>query len=81
MPPFPYPRLFPLTDSLSLRSAVMDRAVGNTGGLGGVFGLMWAIGKSPFQFPEGRPWKPSWQYRFFMFISNFMQKFAKKKDD
>jgi len=60
---------------------VMDRAVGNTGGLGGVFGLMWAIGKSPFQFPEGRPWKPSWQYRFFMFISNFMQKFAKKKDD
>ena len=59
----------------------MDRAVGNTGGLGGVFGLMWAIGKSPFQFPEGRPWKPSWQYRLFMFISNFMQKFAKKKDD
>ena len=56
---------------------VMDRAVGNTGGLGGVFGLMWAIGKSPFKFPEGRPWKPSLQYRFFMWIGNLVAKFSK----
>lgn len=56
---------------------VLDRAVGNTEGLGGVFGILHAIGKSPFKFPEGRPWKPSWQYRFFMFLGNFMQKFSK----
>merc|ERR1712193_568223 len=56
---------------------VLDRAVGNTEGLGGEFGILHAIGKSPFKFPEGRPWKPSWQYRFFMFLGSFMQKFSK----
>merc|ERR1712159_742701 len=27
-----------------------------------------AIGKSPFKFPEGRPWKPSLRYRLFMWF-------------
>ena len=36
--------------------------VGNTGGLGGAFGLMWALG-SPLPAPEGRPWSPSLQLR------------------
>merc|ERR1712159_561468 len=57
---------------------VMDRAVGNTEGLGGVFGLLWAIGKSPFKFPEGRPWKPSLRYRLFMWFGALAAKFQKK---
>ena len=63
---------------------VMDRQLGNTGGLGGVFGLLHAIGKSPFAFPEGRPWKPSFRYRLFMFMGNLAGKlsgFFAKKDE
>ncbi|GLC56220.1 WD repeat-containing protein 91 [Pleodorina starrii] len=41
---------------------VMDRMVGNTNGLGGVFGLMWALG-APLPAPEGHPWSPSLQLR------------------
>lgn len=38
-----------------------DRTVGNSGGLGGLFGLLYGIGvKLPF--PEGRPWRPSPQW-------------------
>ncbi|KAI8466288.1 MAG: hypothetical protein J3K34DRAFT_434302 [Monoraphidium minutum] len=43
---------------------VMDRRVGNTGGLGGAFGMLWAIGV-PFPYPEGKPWESSWQQRLF----------------
>jgi hypothetical protein len=39
---------------------VMDRRLGNTGGLGGAFGLLYAIG-CPFPYPEGHPWQSSWQ--------------------
>jgi hypothetical protein len=52
---------------------VMDRTVGNTGGLGGVFGLFNAVG-SPLPFPEAQPWKRSKRYRFFNFIGSFMSK-------
>lgn len=45
----------------------MDRRVGNTGGLGGVFGIFYAIGK-PLPFPEAKPWKMSKRYRFFQFL-------------
>merc|ERR1712029_1074696 len=37
---------------------VMDKETGNTGGLGGIFGLFYAIGY-PLPFPEAMPWKPS----------------------
>ena len=37
---------------------IMDRSVGNTGGLGGLYGVLYAIGK-PLPFPEARPWKMS----------------------
>jgi len=40
---------------------VMERSIGNTGGLGGVFGPAYAIGK-PLPFPEANPWKPSKRY-------------------
>ena len=37
---------------------IMDRSAGNTGGLGGLYGVLYAIGK-PLPFPEARPWKMS----------------------
>ncbi|KAF8056384.1 hypothetical protein HT031_006384 [Scenedesmus sp. PABB004] len=43
---------------------VQDRRLGNSGGLGGAFGLLYAIG-CPFPFPEGKPWAPSLQQRLF----------------
>ena len=39
---------------------VTDRSIGNTGGLGGLYGILFAIG-TPLPFPEANPWKPSWQ--------------------
>ena len=44
---------------------VMERSVGNTGGLGGIFGPAYAIGK-PLPFPEANPWKPSKRYKMLM---------------
>jgi len=43
---------------------VMDRTIGNTGGLGGVYGILYAIG-APLPFPEAQPWEKSWQYSLF----------------
>jgi len=37
---------------------VMDKEVGNTGGLGGAYGIFYAIGYG-LPFPEGQPWTPS----------------------
>ena len=37
---------------------VLDKETGNTGGLGGVFGLFYAIGYA-LPFPEAQPHKPS----------------------
>jgi len=44
----------------------VDKTVGNTGGLGGVFGIIHAIGGS-LPFPEGKPWKPSLRWEAFSF--------------
>lgn len=41
---------------------VIDRTVGNTGGLGGAFGFFWATGNA-LPFPECQPFKGSWQLR------------------
>jgi len=43
---------------------VMDRECGNTGGLGGLYGVLYAIGKG-LPFPEAQPWKISMRYRLF----------------
>ncbi|CAK8990113.1 unnamed protein product [Durusdinium trenchii] len=43
---------------------VMDRMVGNTGGMGGFFGVLWRIGKG-FPFSEGQPYAPSTGYWLF----------------
>uniref|UniRef100_A0A7S0FM62 Uncharacterized protein n=1 Tax=Pyrodinium bahamense TaxID=73915 RepID=A0A7S0FM62_9DINO len=44
---------------------VMDRFIGNTGGLGGFFGVFTVIGKT-LPFEEGRPWQPSWGYALYV---------------
>lgn len=48
---------------------VMDREVGNTGGLGGVYGLIYGIYPNLLMFPEAQPWSPSPQYQFFQFTT------------
>jgi hypothetical protein len=46
---------------------VVDRNVGNTGGLGGLYGILYALDR-PLPFPEAQPWKKSWQYDLFQKI-------------
>jgi hypothetical protein len=41
----------------------MDREVGNTGGLGGVYGILYGIYPNLLLFPEAQPWSPSPQYQ------------------
>mgnify|MGYP002862563143 FL=1 len=58
---------------------VMDRQLGNTGGLGGVFGILYAIGYG-LPFPEAQPWQKSIQYDLFQKVSGVtseIQKFVK----
>ncbi len=52
---------------------VTDRNVGNTGGLGGLYGILYALGK-PLPFPEAQPWKQSWQYSFFQKIGSLVDR-------
>lgn len=55
---------------------VMERSMGNTGGLGGVFGPAYALG-SPLPFPEANPWKPSKRYRALMLVGNLLGRLKK----
>jgi hypothetical protein len=57
---------------------VMDVSVGNTGGLGGLFGPLYAVGKG-LPFREAQPYKPSLRYRAFNFIGSLASKFSEKK--
>lgn len=47
---------------------VMDRRIGNTGGLGGAFAFFYGVGK-PLPIPECHPYKPSRRLRFFQTVS------------
>jgi len=51
---------------------VLDKETGNTGGLGGVFGLFYAIGRG-LPFPEAQPWKASPIYGFGMGFNKQIQ--------
>ena len=51
---------------------VMDKETGNTGGLGGVFGLFYAIGYA-LPFPEAQPYKPSPLYGALMSANRAIQ--------
>jgi len=54
-----------------------DRRAGNTGGLGGAFGFMYAVGK-PLPIPECAPYKPSKRFRLLQLVGNFAKRFEKK---
>jgi len=58
---------------------VMERSVGNTGGLGGIFGPAYAIGKA-LPFPEAQPYKPSKRYRLIQFIGGLASNRKKRKE-
>jgi len=44
---------------------VVDRSVGDTSGLGGIFGILTGLDLVSLPFPEGRPWKPSMMWEAF----------------
>jgi len=54
----------------------MDRTVGTTGGLGGIFGLLYGIGKG-LPFPEAQPWTMSKRYRLFNIVGGVLRKLRK----
>ncbi len=51
---------------------VIDRTVGNTGGLGGAFGFFYATGQ-PLPFPECQPFDPSPQMKLLSGIQNILK--------
>ena len=55
---------------------VADRNIGNTGGLGGLYGILYAIGR-PLPFPEALPWKPSLPYQAFQKLGGLLRKLQK----
>merc|ERR1719231_2242581 len=59
---------------------VMERSMGNTGGLGGIFGPAYAIGK-PLPFPEARPWKPSKRYRLLQAVGRLLTFLNERKSE
>lgn len=56
----------------------VDRRQGNTGGLGGMFGVFYGIGQ-PLPFPEGKPYQLSRRFRLFTKIGNLVGGLTKKK--
>ena len=52
---------------------VVDRTVGNTGGLGGLYGILYALGR-PLPFPEANPWQISIQYELFQKVGGLLRK-------
>lgn len=59
---------------------VLDKETGNTGGLGGVFGLLHGIGYG-LPFPEAQPYKPSPVYGTLMQGNRMIQDFFKANPD
>jgi hypothetical protein len=53
-----------------------DRRIGNTGGLGGAFGFMYAVGK-PLPIPECQPYKPSLRFRLLNTVGGLLRKLQK----
>jgi len=58
---------------------VMERSLGNTGGLGGIFGPAYAIGKG-LPFPEAQPYKPSKRYRLIQLVGRLASSAKKRKE-
>jgi len=58
----------------------MDRSVGNTGGLGGLYGLLYAVGRG-LPFPEAQPFQPTLRYKLFQWIGQLAAGMGPKKSD
>lgn len=58
---------------------VLDRDVGNTGGLGALFGIVYAIGHA-FPMPEAKPYVKSWQFRLLELVDRFTSYFRAPVD-
>ena len=58
---------------------VIDRTVGNTGGLGGAFGFFWGTGNA-LPFPECRPFKGSVQLRGLGLLQKLLEKLPGRGD-
>jgi len=56
---------------------VVDKDIGNAGGMGGLFGPLYAIGR-PLPFPEAQPYSKSWQFKIFNLFGSVAQKLTKK---
>jgi hypothetical protein len=56
----------------------MERSLGNTGGLGGIFGPAYAIGKA-LPFPEAQPYQPSKRYQMIQLIGRVANSLKKSK--
>lgn len=59
--------------------AVMDRTSGNTGGLGGLFGFLHFVGKSP-PAPEYQPYKRSWQFKLLNSLAPLLTKLQAEQE-
>jgi hypothetical protein len=57
----------------------MERSLGNTGGLGGIFGPAYAIGKA-LPFPEAQPYQPSKRYQMIQLIGRVSNSFKKRSE-
>lgn len=55
---------------------VIDRTVGNTGGLGGAFGFFYATGQ-PLPIPECQPFEPSLQFKLLGVIQSLLKLLGK----
>ena len=56
----------------------VDRRQGNTGGLGGMFGVFYGIGQG-LPFPEGKPYQLSRRFRLFTKLGNLVGRLTKKE--
>ena len=75
LPPQAFSMTFNEAGQLTLFNVgyVVDRTVGNTGGLGGAFGFFWATGNA-LPFPECQPFKGSARLRGLGFLQRLLER-------
>jgi len=82
LPPQMYSFLFTedgLIEELTVGYPV-DRRQGNTGGLGGMFGVFYGVGQG-LPFPEGKPYQLSRRFRLFTKIGDIVSQMKNKKKE
>eukprot|EP00554_Chaetoceros_debilis_P009867 CAMPEP_0194104854 /NCGR_PEP_ID=MMETSP0150-20130528/5116_1 /TAXON_ID=122233 /ORGANISM="Chaetoceros debilis, Strain MM31A-1" /LENGTH=263 /DNA_ID=CAMNT_0038792507 /DNA_START=77 /DNA_END=868 /DNA_ORIENTATION=+ len=82
LPPQMYSFLF--NEDGSIRELTVgypvDRRQGNTGGLGGMFGVFYGVGQG-LPFPEGKPYQLSRRFRLFTKIGDLVSQMKDKKKE